>query len=668
MTAQSTIDDRTAKIIRSALGAARAGRIKEACEIGERGLAEGGDAPALHAMLGAFLCGARDFQSAIDHLEIAHLSRPLDPVIGRNLATALTATERYEGVRDVLTDEMLAQDRNTTLLRIRGFAAQMSSDFTGAIADFKRVVEAEPTDWETWNNLGNARLDSGDAAGAVLAFRQAAEINAAAAPTRLNLARTLRDSGDLLGAEQEFRSMATDFTDDAVPLVDLYHILKGERPDEAQQALEDAIRRDAANAELRIALGNHQLGWLHLAEAEQTFRSTLEIDPSCGEAYLGLAVVMEHQSPGKLNQLANQAERAQIDEHRLSLVRAFAARRSKAYEEGLSALESVPRDFEPATRWHLAGQMMEALGRFDEAFAAFTSMNEAQAADASNPLRRAAELRARLHGQLGTTTTRWKDLWAAGPVIPERPAPVFIAGFPRSGTTLLDTMLMGHADVEVMEEPPIFRQLDIEFGGFDELAKLDDGQVRQAQRRYFELARNHAELRDGSLLIDKSPLYLQRVPQICRLFPEARFILALRHPADVMLSCFTSNFRLNSSMSNFLQLDTGAEFYDLSFRMWERARSLFSIDVHNFVYERMIEDPEGSLRPLVEWLGLQWSPEMLDHQRIASERGVITTASYAQVTQPLYRSAVGRWQNYRKYLEPVLPTLQPWVEKFGYSL
>jgi hypothetical protein len=277
-------------------------------------------------------------------------------------------------------------------------------------------------------------------------------------------------------------------------------------------------------------------------------------------------------------------------------------------------------------------------------------------------------MRAALGKDLERTTAEWRDGWVAPPLPAERPAPVFLAGFPRSGTTLLDTMLMGHPDVEVMEEPPILRQLDVEFGGLEALASMDEDRVRLAQRRYFELAANHAELRGGTLLIDKSPLYLQRVPQIRRLFPDARFILALRHPADALLSCFISNFRLNSSMSNFLRLDTAAEFYDLTFSMWERALSLFPVEVHTVVYERMIEDPEAVLRPLVEGLGLQWKPEVVDHQSTAEARGVITTASYAQVKEPIYRGSVGRWRNYREHLDPTLPILRPWAEKFGYEI
>lgn len=669
MSAETTIDNRTAEIIRSALGAAKAGRIREACEIGERGLEEGGDGPTLHAMIGAFLCGTGDYQSAIPHLEHAHRARPVDPLIARNLATALTGRERYGEVAAVLTDAMVVSDASGTLLRLRGFAAQMSGDLPAAIRDFENVVSAHPSDWETWNNLGNAKLDAGDAPGAVAALGRAATLNPGVAPTRLNLARVLRDTGDLAGAESELRAMVSAFPDDNNPLIDLYHVLRAlGRDEEATEVIGRASEREPANVELLLELGAQHLRTLDFAKAEPTYRKVLDLEPANGDAFLGLVQVLEHHRPADLPDLAAQAERAGVEAHRLNLVRAFSARRSKDYEQGLAALASVPDDIEPAIRWHVAGQLYDAVGRYDDAFEAFTRMNQANAADESEPLRRAAEVRDALHCQLVRTTPEWRNSWKAPAITAARASPVFLAGFPRSGTTLLDTMLMGHPDIEVMEEPPILRHLDLEFGGSDAIAELNEGQVRQAQKRYFELAANHVPLREGTLLVDKSPLYLQRIPQILRLFPDARFILALRHPADVLLSCFMSNFRLNSSMSNFLELDTAAQFYDLTWRMWEEGRALFDMPVQAVVYEKMIEDPESSLRPVVEALGLEWHSDMIDHEKVAKTRGVITTASYAQVTEPLYRKAAGRWLHYRKHLEPVLPTLRPWIEKFGYGL
>jgi hypothetical protein len=59
---------------------------------------------------------------------------------------------------------------------------------------------------------------------------------------------------------------------------------------------------------------------------------------------------------------------------------------------------------------------------------------------------------------------------------------------------------------------------------------------------------------------------------------------------------------------------------------------------------------------------------VLDHESTARKRRHIKTASYAQVVEPIYKRSAGRWLNYRKHLEPILPVLEPWVRKFGYTL
>ena len=227
---------------------------------------------------------------------------------------------------------------------------------------------------------------------------------------------------------------------------------------------------------------------------------------------------------------------------------------------------------------------------------------------------------------------------------------------------------MGHPGVEVMEERPAIPLVDRSIGGFEALAGLSGADIHEARERYFAEAARHVPLAPGKLLVDKMPLFLNRVPIICRLFPEARFILALRHPADVLLSCFVSNFRLNQAMSNFLRLDTAAELYDLSFGYWTEATTLLELPVHSVRYEDMVENPEAQLRPLIDWLGLPWNDALLDHRKTAAERGLITTASYAQVHEPIYRRSSGRWTRYARQLEPVFPVLRPWAERFGYEL
>ena len=510
---------------------------------------------------------------------------------------------------------------------------------------------------------------AGNLAEGVAALRRAAELNPESLIIQLNLAKGLRQSGEFEEAEALLRAAADHFPRDVQPLVDLHDLLKiqGRSDEEVLQVLERAIERDPKNVELLLGLARQQTLLLQMDRAERAYRDVISLDRTNSEAFVGVATVLEHSRPAEIEALATEAERHAIDIGTQRLIKAFAHRRAGRFAEGLTALGEVPAELAPARIEDLRGQFEDGLGNYDAAFAAFARMNEIQEEDSSRPLFRAAELRSRIGDQLERTTEDWLASWKTPPVEGERPAPIFLVGFPRSGTTLLDTMLMGHPDVAVTEERPSLNIAATTFGGFDRIAELDESEIRCAQQRYFEEAARYVDVSAKRHLVDKSPLHLNNVPLIYRLFPKARFILALRHPADVLLSCYTSNFRLNPSMSNFVRLDTAAEFYDLTFRNWDRARTVLPIDVHTIVYEELIDDTEGELRRLANGLDLDWYDSMLDHRKTASERGVIATASYAQVTEPIYRRSVGRWQNYRKHLEPVLPVLAPWIEKFGYK-
>jgi hypothetical protein len=95
---------------------------------------------------------------------------------------------------------------------------------------------------------------------------------------------------------------------------------------------------------------------------------------------------------------------------------------------------------------------------------------------------------------------------------------------------------------------------------------------------------------------------------------------------------------------------------------------LLPISAHTVVYEKVVADRSGELAALFDFLGLAWHDEVLDHQKTALGRGRIKTASYAQVTEPIYSRSSGRWRHYREHLEPIFPVLAPWIEKFGYEL
>jgi Flp pilus assembly protein TadD len=669
MRAVSSIDHQTAAAIRQAINLATAGRVAAACEIGERALAAGGDSVALNAMLGMLRCRSGEFEAALPHLRRAREARPDDPQIANNLIMALVETGNVEEAFALATPERAAADHGLTTARYRGYIAQLLGDTVAAAEAYETVVAAAPNDWQSWNNLGNARLLNEDFEGAVAAFRRSLRLNGAAVETWLNLARALVKSRLLDEAEMQLRLTAERFPTNALPLKELYDLFRRrERGDEAvHEVLEQALERSPHDKDLLLAVGQQRMLAHQFDAAEQACREVLRAEPHDVDAWLDLANFYEHSTAEKLPGLLAEIEQAAVPSPVPDIVSAFVHRRNKRFSDGLAALEGVPLDFKPWLVEDLRGQFLDKLGDTDGAFAAFTRMNENVAAEPEDPVARSTRYRSQWRSRLDLLNEDWLASWKMGPVPFNRVSPVFLVGFPRSGTTLLDTMLMGHPDCSVMEEKLVLDVVAREFGSLDGVPDYDEQKIRQARERYFDEA---AQVGGDTtkLLVDKNPLHLMQVPLIHRLFPDARFILALRHPADVVLSCYMSNFRTTPSLMNFLRLDAAADFYDLAFSMWERATKLLAVNVHTVVYEKLVENPEAQLRPLAQWLGLTWRDEMLDHTRTAASRDFIATASYAQVREPIYRRSVGRWERYRDHVELVLPILRPWAKKFGYSI
>ena len=670
MSAASTIDDRTAAVIRQAIAEAGAGRLNKACAIAEQALSGAGDPVALHTLLGMLHCQTANFEIALGHLRIARAARSNDLSIARNLTVALVETGRLKEAYSLTTRDLAKADESLTIFRYRGYIAQLLGRTQDAVEAYEAIVRADPVDWQSWNNLANARLLLADYDGAVPAFEESLRLNAEPKLTWLNSARALVKAGKLAAAEDRFRIAARRFPEDTQALSELHDLLKrmGREVGDVLQVLEELHRRDPENRETLLALAARRMAIGDSSGSETAIRRVLRRNSADGEAFLELARLYEHASPEKLPQLVQEADRESVSPPSLNVLRAFVHRRTGNFTAGVAELRDVPADFDPQIVQDLRGQLLDKLGDHDAAFAAFTLMNEAHAADSSAPLKRSARQRARLRNQLSQLTPDWIDSWQAVNSRNDERDPVFLVGFPRSGTTLLDTMLMGHSGVTVMEEEPVLQEVGREFGGFEALPSMDEGRVLAARALYFDVAGRYGYVPGCEILIDKSPLQLTQVPLIHRLFPNARFILALRHPVDAVLSCYFSNFHLNAAMSNFLLLDTAAEFYDLVFSMWTRSTDLLPINVHSLRYEDLVEDPETQLRATAAAMGLEWHMNGVDHTETALARGLVKTASYAQVTKPIYRSSVGRWRHYRKQLEPILPTLRPWADKFGYAL
>ncbi|HEU5399482.1 MAG TPA: sulfotransferase [Gammaproteobacteria bacterium] len=439
----------------------------------------------------------------------------------------------------------------------------------------------------------------------------------------------------------------------------------------AAQAYIKAIDVDPMRATNYLYLGPiyEQVG--DLDSAERAYRRALELDPKLATASASLAAMHEKanrlEEAGRLVATALELDPANVV---ANLTQAQLDQRKGAHAEAADRLARLLT--QPLSPWNHAiaagrlGTAYDNLGRYDEAFAAFVDgkralLREDLANDSSGLYSSASSARVARH-----LTPLMTDVPAAAP----GQAPVFLVGFPRSGTTLLDQILSSHPRIAVLEERGVLLPALQEFAGDEagiaRLMSLDAAGRDARKQRYLQLAGQAlGRPLEGRLLVDKLPLYTLFMPVIRRLFPDARFIFAVRDPRDVVLSCFMHAFGLNEAMRHFLTLEGSADFYAAVMDVGIAAIEKMPDQALRLDYEALVDDPEAQGRRLCAFLGVEWEPGMLRFYDTAKKRR-INTPSYHQVVQPVYASARGRWRRYQTQLAPVLGRLRPYVEYFGY--
>lgn len=250
--------------------------------------------------------------------------------------------------------------------------------------------------------------------------------------------------------------------------------------------------------------------------------------------------------------------------------------------------------------------------------------------------------------------------------------PIFLVGFPRSGTTLLDTILRTHGSIEMLEEKPIVEKFIYELmlkikGNFFELDNINQNNFDKFRKKYFDLRKNFITSNESKIYIDKLPLNIIHIGEIIKFFPNSKFILALRNPYDVVLSCFMQSFLPNPAMANFFNLSDTIYLYDLVMSLWEKYNDIFKLNVFTIKYEDTVLRFEDTIRDLLNFLNLDWSDNLKEFYKTAEKRGIINTPSYDQVSKPLYNQSINRWHNYQNKVVDQKFILDKWVRKFNYQ-
>ena len=542
-------------------------------------------------------------------------------------------------------NKMLERFPNSFILcNIAGASNAGLMQFDAAIDFFKRSLKVNPGNAEAYNNIGNVLNSKGDPDAALDYFKKALKIKPKFADVYNNIGNALNAKGDTDAAIGSYK-----------------------------KALK--IKPDYAEAYYNKGIALKDKG--EQKAAIDSYKRAIKIKPDYADAYSNTCELYERS-----NKLAELSEVISIAKAALKKLpsdllyyEALYNYRSQNYDHCETLIGLINIDQLAATRtslfWQLRAKLEQHQKNYTAAFISFTEMNNTYI---NSPVYNAKQAQTYFDELL----MRVKDLNNALETpycqnLEESSAdvPIFLIGFPRSGTTLLDTILRTHSKISVVEEKNMLSKAKKYLGNnlstFD-IENLTSQELLNAREVYFVELSKHVSTNSSGCVIDKFPLNIVDVPIIHKLFPTAKFILALRHPLDSILSCWMQPFQANDAMANMVELSRIVDFYAAAMTVLELSEKRYQLTIHRIRYEDLVLDMKTEVSNLLNFLELDWENELENYQQTALNRGIISTPSYSQVIQPLYKTASNRWVKYQESLKKYFIKIEKWTTKFGYEL
>lgn len=542
----------------------------------------------------------------------------------------------------------------------------------------RAILRTTPVHAPALHLLGCITVEQGRLTEGLRLVEQACELEHGSAAFHFSRGQILMRMGSPAAAVEAFQqSTQQDPDDPRIPQHLVLALLAGRRLFEAETVVDTALEKWPESAELLDASGMVLMAQGRHAQARVVLERARAVAPDFPGAYGNLAILYEQVNHlDSALDIVEQGLKRWPAHHTLRFVRARCLRRLGKYAEAQLALQELLRG-ETTDKLHVdieyeLGWCADGLDQVADAYRHFTQANLlAEKLPAYNATRGADYLRMliTLHKQFEQS---WVASWRSLPFPEKSEDLTFIIGFPRSGTTLLDTMLGAHPEFRVLEEPAtiqaILERLAMVAGGYPPgLATLTLEQQMGLRSAYFQSAASHPTASGGQRLLDKSPFNTAHAGLIQRIFPEAMLIFVVRHPCDVCLSCFMNNFEMNSGTQHFTRLETTVRLYCQVMALWMTYIKILPLRYQVVRYEDLVKQPEQELRRLLDSIGVAWSDNVLRHTAHAMGRGHVPTPSYAQVNLPLYADACDRWRRYADVMQHFLKELQPYIEAFGYA-
>jgi len=505
---------------------------------------------------------------------------------------------------------------------------------------FKKVISINNNMPEVYNNLGSIFLNEKNFKEAIKYLNQAVKLNPKLSIAYFNLGIIYQKINDFKMAEKNY----------------LQSIL---------------LNKD--NVTALYNLGNLYSGNDDLDNAEKYFRRSIDLKPNMEQAYRNLFFIFDRSNQHK--KLKDILDLAKINLSNHPIVDFFQG----IYDFENKKFEAVIDNFEKIkineknigifiNKNQLLGKSYDQIGSYDKAYDCFLNSNNVVNKIFENKFKKERYIdiiKKRIDFFSNFKLDSWKSTNSSND------DPIFLVGFPRSGTTLLDTILRSHKSINVIEEKPIvdklIENLELETeNNLSNLENLDEKSCKKIKELYLKIKSEYTKSNQEKIYIDKLPLNFIYIGEIIRLFPKAKFIFALRNPYDVILSCFMQQFIPNDAMMNFTNLKDSANFYNISMKLYKIYFELFKSNIYEIKYEDVVQNFDTSIKSLLNFLNLEWEDGVKKFYKTASRRGIISTPSYNQINKPIYKKSVQRWKNYEKNFAEIDADLNFWKNGFKY--
>ena len=496
--------------------------------------------------------------------------------------------------------------KNTEKLINQAFLSHSKGNIKDAFKYYKYCIEAGVNDYRIFSNCGLILKNSGNLIQAEKLLRKAIEINPNSDSAHTNLGSILKDLKKFNEAELYHRKAIEINPNFSLAYVNLGNVLRElKKFQEAEIMLRKAIQIDPRSSIAHANLGDILKNKGQLAEAKILLRKAIEINPSLVKAFYSLSKLsfnsddiswQKYLLSEKILEQKNEKDKIEI-----YFARSNVLHKEKRYEESAENLQ-------------IANQLKLKIypSNID------TLIN-----------------RSNLLLNKSNTGKNHKNE-------KKYPCSIFIVGMPRSGTTLVESIISLNEKVQDLGEINIFEKAYQESIKNDQELSLTDLYFQKIE----ELGIN------SSITTNKWLYNYLYAGIIANQISNSKIIHCLRNPLDNILSITRANFSTGNSYSSSLVDCT--KVYINQKKVMNTYKNLFSSSIYEMDYDLLVTNPEPTIKSLIKWLGWQWNENYLSPHK--NQRTVLT-ASDVQIRSPINPKSIGGWKNYKNMLKPAISIL-----------